>query len=492
MTVGLAIIARNEEDSLPRLLESIDGCFDQVVLLDTGSKDKTKEVFIRWAEDQKAKWLEANDNTLLKNDKGNPVGFYKVRDMKWVDDFSVARNEAHALLDTDWEVWADCDDVIVGAQNIRSMVAEAPPELAGYICDYNYAQDPNTGQCLCTLKRERIVRRHNTKWEGAVHEAQPVNGPITMVPPETLVWVHQKGLEASESQYQTQRNLRILRKWLKAEPQNTRVLAYVGTELAARGKHKEAIGYYKRYLKLNPDWYEEQAQVCRKMAASLFALGRGKEARDIAFRAMVVSPTWPDSYTTMAEYHFHNGEFEKSMYWADRTLELGVPDTVLIVNPLDYIWLPLKFKCLCYIELRQFDNAIAIGKQALAVWGSEMGLQQAVGFAQAQAKREHTAETFVMCCQQLIAHDEQWKAKTLIEDCVPHFAYDHPAVVQIRSMLRERLMWLDGGYADHYETGGSKPEDFLPDDQIDAVGDAISRTGMLAYELEEQYESQKS
>ena len=39
MTVGLAIIARDEADTLPGLLESVRGAFDQVVLCDTGSTD---------------------------------------------------------------------------------------------------------------------------------------------------------------------------------------------------------------------------------------------------------------------------------------------------------------------------------------------------------------------------------------------------------------------------------------------------------------------
>lgn len=473
VTLGLALIARNEETSLPRLLDSIKGSFDQVVLVDTGSKDKTVEVFGQWCQEECER---------------NPQFSFKAAPFEWIDDFAAARNFAHSLLDTEWQVWADCDDVIVNAPNIRNLVAQAPPELTAYICDYNYAQDPNTGQCMCVLKRERIVRSGAARWDGRIHEAQAVQGTVTMVPQEQVVWVHQKPLDATERQYSNQRNLRILRKWLKEEPENTRVLAYVGTELAARGKHKQAIGYYKRYLDLNPDWHEEQAQVCRKMSASLIVLERYKEARDRAYRGMHLVPQWPDSYNTLAEFHFHIGEYEKTIWWADRVLEMGLPQTVLIINPLDYAYLPLKMKALAYIEMRDFDRALHFGKNAMALFPSDLGLQQAMAFAQQEAKREHTANTFVMACQQLIAHDEQLKAKTLIEDCVPHFATDHPSVVQIRSMLRERLLWLDGGYADHYEHGGSKPEDFHGDEMIDPIGNAISRTGLLAYELGEQYE----
>jgi hypothetical protein len=39
-TVGLAVVARDEEDNLPYLLASVEGAFDQIVLVDTGSEDQ--------------------------------------------------------------------------------------------------------------------------------------------------------------------------------------------------------------------------------------------------------------------------------------------------------------------------------------------------------------------------------------------------------------------------------------------------------------------
>jgi glycosyltransferase involved in cell wall biosynthesis len=106
-TVGLAIIARDEEASLPRLLQSISGAFDQVVLVDTGSKDGTTKVFEEWAR------TEAELHP----------GFRWIVDrFEWIDDFSAARNHADSLLTTDWLVWADADDEISGAENIRAVV----------------------------------------------------------------------------------------------------------------------------------------------------------------------------------------------------------------------------------------------------------------------------------------------------------------------------------------------------------------------------------
>jgi hypothetical protein len=77
-TVGLALIAKDEEDVLPALLDSIDGAFDQV-MLDTGSSDATKEIFETWCSTQALR-----------------IG-WTLEDFQWVDDFAVARNAADEL-----------------------------------------------------------------------------------------------------------------------------------------------------------------------------------------------------------------------------------------------------------------------------------------------------------------------------------------------------------------------------------------------------------
>jgi glycosyltransferase involved in cell wall biosynthesis len=117
-TVGLALIVKNERETLPGLLESIAGAFDQVVLVDTGSKDGTWDVFKDWARE-----------TLGPDDTLHPRGFetWKVAKFEWVDDFAAARTFADSLLDTDWTCWADADDVLRGADRLRGLAAEAPP-----------------------------------------------------------------------------------------------------------------------------------------------------------------------------------------------------------------------------------------------------------------------------------------------------------------------------------------------------------------------------
>jgi glycosyltransferase involved in cell wall biosynthesis len=84
--VSLTVIARNEEKNLPNCLASVRGLFDEIVVIDTGSHDRTAEI---------ARSFGA-----------------KVFDFPWIDDFAAARNEALARATGDYAFWLDADDVV--------------------------------------------------------------------------------------------------------------------------------------------------------------------------------------------------------------------------------------------------------------------------------------------------------------------------------------------------------------------------------------------
>ena len=84
--ISLTMIVENEENNIGRCLESVRGVFDEIVVVDTGSKDRTVEI---------ARSFGA-----------------RVFDFVWVDDFGAARNAALARAKGDYAFWLDADDLI--------------------------------------------------------------------------------------------------------------------------------------------------------------------------------------------------------------------------------------------------------------------------------------------------------------------------------------------------------------------------------------------
>src|SRR5206468_7897001 len=84
--VTLTLIVRDEETNLSNCLGSVRGVFDEIVVVDTGSVDRTKEI----AQEYGA----------------------RVFDFPWIEDFAAARNAALALATGDYAFWLDADDVL--------------------------------------------------------------------------------------------------------------------------------------------------------------------------------------------------------------------------------------------------------------------------------------------------------------------------------------------------------------------------------------------
>lgn len=468
-TVGLALIVRDEEKTLPALLESIAGAFDQVALVDTGSEDNTEAVFETWAREE------------AKRQEG--FKFRRAR-FEWRDDFAAARAYADNLLETDWVSWADADDVIQNAGALRKMAADAPPQMNSYICGYNYARDQH-GNCACYLVRERLVRRGAGKWVGRVHEYQEIEGAQMMVDPGVVEWVHNHPPDPADS---NERNIRILEGWVEDEPEDPRVVGYLGTELLIKNEIERASEYFERYLRLKTGWDEERAQIHRKLAMVRMRQGRYEDAIATAMEAMGVLPQWTDSYLSLAEAYHELKDWPKAIHWAREVLRIGQPQTMLIVNPLDYKLTPKLILSSALGQLGQLEEAISVADEVLAIVPDHIGVAQQRQQWMSIGQREATAETVCMLARQLIKHDEQLKALALLEDAVPYFAQDHAEVVAMRSQLRERLAPLldRDEYGRTYAAGGLKQEEFTDDEKVNEIGASLPRCAFLRDGILEQ------
>src|SRR4051812_32095346 len=120
-TIALALIAKNEEKNVKRLLDSVKGCFDEIHLTDTGSTDRTVGIFL----EQKAHHPDETQ--------------FFVHHFEWVRDFSAARNASYAPIKTDYIMWLDLDDVLHDREAFIKF-RDSAMEFADYwLATYHYA-----------------------------------------------------------------------------------------------------------------------------------------------------------------------------------------------------------------------------------------------------------------------------------------------------------------------------------------------------------------
>jgi glycosyltransferase involved in cell wall biosynthesis len=143
-SIALAIIAKDEEHNLPILLDSVQGCFDTIYVTDTGSKDTTKDIARKYG--------------------------CEVRDFKWVNDFSQARNASFSDIKEDYICWLDCDDSLQNPEGFKLWRDDILCTADYWIASYHYASDGD-GKPACTFARERVIKNNGKfNWKYFVHE----------------------------------------------------------------------------------------------------------------------------------------------------------------------------------------------------------------------------------------------------------------------------------------------------------------------------------
>jgi glycosyltransferase involved in cell wall biosynthesis len=360
-TISLCMIVKNEEAIIEKCIGPLTEFVDEIIVVDTGSTDNTIPILEKLG--------------------------CRVEHFDWIDDFAAARNYSFSFATKEWIMWLDADDIVSDPSKIKSIIEhriQLNPNVNCVVLPYAYNRD-EFGNNATTLVRERFLKNNGSwTWERRVHEylVYPQDAQIAI--DSTITIVHAHAINAGARA--PRRNLDILEKELaevgleKADP---RLLAYIGEERRANGDPLGAVRIWQEYLKIGT-WVEERYQVFVKMARILLDHNEVQDALKYVGNAYMTLPQWPDVDLFYADFFLHNKEYDKSIYFADECLKKGIPDTVLILQPLDFTFTPLMIKAKAYSlknELEkaavEFDKAIAM-RPAPEIMQERYRLQSAI------------------------------------------------------------------------------------------------------------------
>ena len=188
-TLSACMIVKNEEEFLPRCLESIRDAVDEIIVVDTGSTDRTVEI----AESYKA----------------------KVYHHPWNDDFSEARNHSLSYATCDWILQIDADeeleqeDIPLLRKTIKSGLYNGV-----FVAIYNYMPD-----CLSKLSYKRLYRRGKAHYEDIVHNQIIVEGNVARAEIRIYHYGYNLSKEKMEAKYE--RSKKLLEKQIEEDRKNT-------------------------------------------------------------------------------------------------------------------------------------------------------------------------------------------------------------------------------------------------------------------------------
>lgn len=271
-SITLACIMRDEEQNIPQLVKSVEGCFDEIVFVDTGSTDNSIQV---------AKDLGV-----------------RVENFTWCNDFSAARNYAFSQAKTDFVMWLDLDDVLVNPEGFKNFRDDAMAMGDYWIASYHYTSN-SEAKPLCTFARERVFRTEKGyQWKYFVHEGVMPNGPTKMQ--FTPAWsVRHMRTETDIAKDKT-RNLELFK--THADTLDHRMVYYYGKELFEHGKYVDSIIQLSKALNTTTELqFHDRVLAMQYLCYCYIQTNQIEQAMGIASSGLLLVPQRAEFYALLGD-----------------------------------------------------------------------------------------------------------------------------------------------------------------------------------------------
>ena len=229
--VSVCIIGKNEEKNIENCLAPLADCPFEIVYVDTGSTDRTKEIAANYTD--------------------------KIYDFTWIDDFSAARNFALEKASNEYVLFLDCDEFLTQIDiDGVCQALEVHPRGVGMLLRNNYYESNGT-QTNYPDRVERLFSRKYFHYTGTIHEqvADLKNGSTLYAGYEIPLVIDHIGYSGKEAmEHKAERNNTLLFKEIEKNPDNPYLYFQVGQSFTGIHDSENSYIYYKKSfaLPLNP------------------------------------------------------------------------------------------------------------------------------------------------------------------------------------------------------------------------------------------------
>ncbi len=315
-TVSLCMIVKNEEHYLPRCLASIKPIADEIIIVDTGSTDATRDI----AE----------------------VFGAQVFDYDWPNDFAAARNHSIEKASGDWILIMDADEVIAASDHgkMLDLIKKSESEKNAYVLTtrtYTDRQDSadyteNTGQYNEEMstgwvpsKKVRLFQNQKgVHFVFPVHEkVDPVLTEMGVSIIESPVPVHHYGkLDQARTAERWQTYYDIGHKKLASQFDNDHALKELAIQAGLLSKWEEAAIHWKSFIDRNPDSVDGYLNLTRVMANC----GDYEQANQYADKAFQLAGDRSETNYNLALSELQTGQADKAAQTAAKMVDIFPDD----------------------------------------------------------------------------------------------------------------------------------------------------------------------
>ena len=319
--ISACYIVKNEEKNLQRSIASIINQVDEIVVVDTGSTDRT----VQLAEKAGA----------------------KVYHFQWQDDFSAARNFALFKVHGDWLVLLDADEYFTEktAGNIRQAVYQAGKADGFLIRWVNYDVDNAEVQDYCY--QLRVVRnQQGIHYEGIIHEELKLSDSrcidAVSVSPKFLEIYH-TGYSKGISMQKIKRNLSLLQQAVVKGQSEESLARYFCDCYLGLGDMDKCI--YYGWMDIRQGRQQVSfASRCNRVLMEYYAQKTDEEGikkrRELAELSVREYPEIPDFWAEYSECLYSAGSFAEAISAMKKAISLmrdyqGIEPSMLVEEHME-------------------------------------------------------------------------------------------------------------------------------------------------------------
>ncbi|MED1791105.1 glycosyltransferase [Brevibacillus nitrificans] len=301
--ITACLIVKNEEAHLERCLKSLRGKVDEIVVVDTGSTDRTVEIASRFNA--------------------------KIVTFQWTNNFSDARNESLKHATSEWILWIDADEELVcsNKSKLKKIISADKfdvflMKITSFVGDAENGSESNRNHAIRLFKNDPQYRFYGRIHEQIVTQEQVNDTRIGSM--DYLEILHYGYLqEIKENKNKFQRNKELLEEELKENPEDAFHWFNLGMEYYTTQNFQEAKTCFEKSLKFSSTSAFYYPRLLRNAANSLYNLNEFGKAEELCNRAIQLFPDYTDIWFVSSFVLEGQNKVNDAIVSLERCLQLG-------------------------------------------------------------------------------------------------------------------------------------------------------------------------
>jgi len=289
--LSLCMIVKNEEKVLKRCLDSVYGIVDEIVIVDTGSTDSTKEIALKYVD--------------------------QVYEFEWTNSFADARNYAQKRANGEWILVLDADEYVdrESLQQLITILKNSKEDIDGYdVTIYNFMG--TYGERVLQHNSTRIYRNApNISYYRSIHEQLKKEGEEGLITESIPFIIYHSGymVQTVKEKNKHDRNAPLLEKELSSSESGFDYFN-LANEYISKAEVEEALKYYLKAYKLKPDFRFNWVSMCVvQIILCLKYLERFHDALNVISDAENIYSETPDFKYLRGEIYYLQHRYDDAL-----------------------------------------------------------------------------------------------------------------------------------------------------------------------------------